>query len=191
MIKGISILRPAASAEVYERLAGFFEAMGFARGSGWKEQESSGASFLAPLANLEFVLGRFPSVADLMVEVTSLDSAHQAAARWLHAGGGESAATRLSEITDTSWKSRIFTVEPEPGFSFTFWQWTDPVKGKPIAVEGDLSAEGMRFAIVVARWNAVVTDRLLDGAIDALLRSGAQRADIEVIRVPGAWEIPS
>jgi 6,7-dimethyl-8-ribityllumazine synthase len=49
----------------------------------------------------------------------------------------------------------------------------------------------MRFAIVVARWNAVITDRLLDGALDALLRSGAARADIQIVRVPGAWEIPS
>ena len=85
MIKGISILRPAANADVYERLAGFFEAMGFARGPGWKDGDSSGASFVAPLGNLEFVLGRFPPVADLMVEVTSLDSAHQTAARWLQA----------------------------------------------------------------------------------------------------------
>ena len=43
---------------------------------------------------------------------------------------------------------------------------------------------------MVARWNAVITERLLDAALDALLRSGAQRADIEVVRVPGAWEIP-
>jgi 6,7-dimethyl-8-ribityllumazine synthase len=49
----------------------------------------------------------------------------------------------------------------------------------------------MKFAVVVARWNAVVTERLLEGALDALLRSGAKRADIEVIRVPGAWEIPA
>jgi 6,7-dimethyl-8-ribityllumazine synthase len=190
MIKGISILRPAADAAVYERLAGFFEAMGFAKGSGWKDRESTGASFLAPLGNLEFVLGQFPQVADLMVEVTSLDSAHQAAARWLRTVG-ESARARLSEVTETTWKSRIFTVEPEPGFAFTFWAWTNPEKGKPIAVEGDLSAEGMRFAIVVARWNAVITDRLLDGALDALARSGAKRADIDVVRVPGAWEIPA
>ncbi|MGA8088739.1 MAG: 6,7-dimethyl-8-ribityllumazine synthase [Terracidiphilus sp.] len=190
MIKGISVLRPAGNADVYERLASFFEAMGFAKGSGWNDRESSGTSFLAPLGNLEFVHGQFQSVADLMVEVTSLDSAHQAAARWLRAGGRESEAARLSEITDTSWKSRIFTVEPEPGFAFTFWAWSNPEKGKPIAVQGDLSAEGMRFAVVVARWNAVITDRLLDGALDALVRSGAKRADIEVVRVPGAWEIP-
>ena len=60
-----------------------------------------------------------------------------------------------------------------------------------MAVEGDLSAAGMKFAIVVARWNAVITERLLEGALDALLRSGAKRAEIEVVRVPGAWEIPA
>src|SRR6202042_2433180 len=86
---------------------------------------------------------------------------------------------------------RIFTVELEPGLRYSFWSWTDPVKNRPIAVEGNLSAAGMKFAIVVARWNAVITDRLLEGAMDALLRSGAERAEIEVVRVPGAWEIPA
>lgn len=190
MIKGISILRPAGSAAAYERLSAFFAALGFAAGKGWQQEDSRGASFLAPLGNLEFVDGRFPSAADLLIEVTSLDSIHQAAAAWLHAQGGD-AAGRLEAISETNWKSRIFTVEPEPGFRFSFWAWTEPLKGKPIALEGDLSAAGMKFAIVAARWNAVVTDRLLDGALDALLRSGAARSAIEVVRVPGAWEIPA
>jgi 6,7-dimethyl-8-ribityllumazine synthase len=191
MIKGISFLRSAGSPEAYERLSSFFAALGFATGKGWNEEGSRGASFLAPLGNLEFVDGQFPSTADILVEVTALDAAHQAAAAWLKAQGGEEAPSRLSAISDTHWKSQIFTVEPEPGFAFSFWAWTDPVKGKPIALEGDLSAAGMRFAIVVARWNAVITDRLLEGALDALLRSGATRADIQILRVPGAWEIPS
>jgi 6,7-dimethyl-8-ribityllumazine synthase len=191
MIKGISFLRPAGSTESYDRLASFFAALGFAPGKGWSEEDSQGASFLAPLGNLEFVDGRFPSTADVLVEVTALDAVHQAAQSWLRAQGGEDAAGRLSPITETHWKSQIFTVDPEPGFSFSFWAWTDPLKGKPVALEGDLSAAGMRFAIVVARWNAVITDRLLEGALDVLLRSGALRADIQVVRVPGAWEIPA
>jgi 6,7-dimethyl-8-ribityllumazine synthase len=191
MIKGISFLRPAGSAEAYEKLAGFFAALGFAPGKGWNEEGSRGASFLAPLGNLEFVDGRFPSTADVLVEVTALDAVHQAAAAWLAARGGEEALVRLSAISETHWKSQIFTVEPDPGFAFSFWAWTDPLKGKAVALEGDLSAEGMRFAIVVARWNAVITDRLLEGALDVLLRSGARRADIQIVRVPGAWEIPS
>jgi len=190
MIKGISILRPAGDAAAYERLSGFFAALGFAPGKGWQEEDSRGASFLAPLGNLEFVDGRFPPTADLLIEVTSLDAIYQAAEAWLGAQGGDAAAGRLSPVSETHWKSRLFTVEPEPGFRFTFWAWCDPVKGKPVALEGDLSAAGMKFAIVVSRWNAVITDRLLDGALDALVRSGANRADIEVVRVPGAWEIP-
>jgi 6,7-dimethyl-8-ribityllumazine synthase len=191
MIKGISFLRPAGSAAVFQRLSSFFSALGFAPGRGWDEPASHGASFLAPLGNIEFVDGEFPSTADVLVEVTALDAVHQAAQAWLSAQPGDEAAARLSPITETHWKSRIFTVEPEPGFAFSFWAWTDPLKGKPVAVEGDLSAEDMKFAIVVARWNAVITDRLLDGALDALLRSGATRGDIEVVRVPGAWEIPA
>jgi 6,7-dimethyl-8-ribityllumazine synthase len=191
MIKGISILRPAGNAAAYERLSGFFTALGFAPGKGWQEEDSRGVSFLAPLGNLEFVDGRFPSTADLLIEVTSLDSIHQVAEAWLRAQGGDAAVARLSPISETHWKSRLFTVEPEPGFRFTFWAWSDPVKGKPVALEGDLSAAGMNFAIVVSRWNAVVTDRLLEGALDALLRSGADRSGIDVVRVPGAWEIPA
>jgi 6,7-dimethyl-8-ribityllumazine synthase len=191
MIKGISFLRSTGNRAAYDRLASFFSALGFAPGKGWDESNSHGASFLAPLGNLEFVDGQFPSTADVLVEVTALDAVHQAATAWLRAQDGEPAVARLSAITQTHWKSRIFTVEPEPGFAFSFWAWTDPVKGKPVAVEGDLSAAGMKFAVVVARWNAVVTERLLEGALDALLRSGAIRTDIEVIRVPGAWEIPS
>ena len=191
MIKGISFLRPAGSAAVYDRLSSFFSALGFASGKGWAEESSRGASFLAPLGNMEFVDGQFPSTADVLVEVTALDAAHQAAEAWLRAQGGEDAVARLSPVTDTHWKSRIFTVEPEPGFAFSFWAWSDPLKGRAVAVEGDLSAEGMKFAIVVARWNAVITERLLEGALDALLRSGAKRADIQVVRVPGAWEIPA
>ncbi len=191
MIKGISFLRPAGSAAVYDRLASFFSALGFASGKGWAEESSRGAAFLAPLGNLEFVDGKFPSTADVLVEVTALDAVYQTAEVWLRSNGGDSAVVRLSPITATHWKSQIFTVEPEPGFGFTFWAWTDPLKGKPVAVEGDISAAGMKFAIVVARWNAVITERLLEGALDALLRSGASRGDIEVVRVPGAWEIPS
>jgi 6,7-dimethyl-8-ribityllumazine synthase len=191
MIKGISFLRPAGSQAAYERLASFFSALGFAPGKGWKEESSRGASFLAPLGNLEFVDGQFPPTADVLVEVTALDAVYQAAEAWLRALGGEEAVARLKPITETEWKSRIFTVEPEPGFAFSFWAWTDPLRGKPLAVAGDLSAEGMKFGVVVARWNAVITERLLESALDALLRSGAKREDIEVVRVPGAWEVPA
>jgi 6,7-dimethyl-8-ribityllumazine synthase len=190
MIKGISFLRPAGGASAYDRLASFFSALGFAPGRGWSAEGSRGAAFLAPIGNIEIVDGAMPGTSDVCIEVTALDAVHQAAAAWFR-GEGLDESGRLSEITDTYWKARMFTAEPEPGHPYTFWAWDDPLKGKPVAVEGDLSAEGMRFAIVVSRWNAVITERLLEGALDALLRSGARREDIQIARVPGAWEIPA
>ncbi|MFP5236072.1 MAG: 6,7-dimethyl-8-ribityllumazine synthase [Acidobacteriota bacterium] len=194
MIKGISLLRKTSSAAAYERLSRFFAALGFEQGRGWERvpqdegAASRGTSFLAPLGNLEFVDGAMPPFAEIAVEVTSLDAVHQAAADWFKAEGLD--AAQVSEIGDTGWKARYFTAEPEPGHAVSFWAWSDPLRGKPVAVEGDLSAKGMKFAVVVARWNAVITERLLQGALDALMRSGADRNDIEIVRVPGAWEIP-
>ncbi len=60
----------------------------------------------------------------------------------------------------------------------------------PKVIEGHLDARGLRFAIVVARFNSAITERLLAGALDALGRCGAKPADIEVVRVPGSWEMP-
>jgi 6,7-dimethyl-8-ribityllumazine synthase len=60
----------------------------------------------------------------------------------------------------------------------------------PKVIEGHLDARGLRFAIVVARFNSTITERLLAGALDALERSGATADDVEVIRVPGSWEMP-
>jgi len=57
-------------------------------------------------------------------------------------------------------------------------------------LEGNLLAEGLKFGIVVSRFNSFISDRLLEGAMDALRRSGAEEADCSVVRVPGAFEIP-
>jgi 6,7-dimethyl-8-ribityllumazine synthase len=57
-------------------------------------------------------------------------------------------------------------------------------------IEGNLVAEGLRFAVVVSRWNSFITERMLTGAMDALIRHGAKEDDISVVRVPGTWEIP-
>jgi 6,7-dimethyl-8-ribityllumazine synthase len=57
-------------------------------------------------------------------------------------------------------------------------------------IEGDLSAKKLRFAIIVGRFNSFVTDRLLSGALDALTRSGCPEENIEIVKVPGSWEMP-
>ena len=60
----------------------------------------------------------------------------------------------------------------------------------PNHIEGTLLASGKRFALVVSRFNDFITDRLVGGALDALTRSGADPAEIDVVRVPGAFEVP-
>ena len=56
--------------------------------------------------------------------------------------------------------------------------------------EGALDASGYRFGLVVGRFNSFITEHLLEGALDALVRHGAPEDDISVYRVPGSWEIP-
>lgn len=60
----------------------------------------------------------------------------------------------------------------------------------PKLIEADLVAKGKKFAIVVSRFNDFITDKLVGGAVDALVRSGTLDKDIDVVKVPGAFEIP-
>jgi len=57
-------------------------------------------------------------------------------------------------------------------------------------IEGKLSAEGLKFGIVVGRFNSFITERLLEGAIDCILRHGGSKDNIEIVKVPGSFEIP-
>ncbi len=57
-------------------------------------------------------------------------------------------------------------------------------------IEGDLVATGHKYGIAISRFNSFITDSLLDGAIDSLVRHGAVESDITVVRVPGAYELP-
>jgi 6,7-dimethyl-8-ribityllumazine synthase len=93
--------------------------------------------------------------------------------------------TRISRISN-------FTTE---GTDITGGQNKFKIESVPAAavsaLEGNLDAAGKRFALVVARFNSFITERLLLSACDGLLRTGAQKKDIDVVRVPGAFEIPS
>ncbi len=57
-------------------------------------------------------------------------------------------------------------------------------------IEGDLQGQGLKIAIVVSRYNSFITDRLVEGAIDALRRHGVQEKDITLVKVPGSFELP-
>jgi 6,7-dimethyl-8-ribityllumazine synthase len=192
MVKGITLVTPVASSAALDSLASLFNALGFEPGKGWDDGTGRGAAFLAPVGNLEIMTGRAPAVPPILVEVTQLDQVHAVVQKWMVASyRTEEVAELLSDVAPTHWKSRLFTVKLDESLVLGFWESENPLHGKPVAIEGDLSAAGMKFAIVVARWNAVITDRLLQGALDALHRSGAGKADVQIVRVPGAWEIPS
>jgi len=60
----------------------------------------------------------------------------------------------------------------------------------PTTIEGTLSAAGLRFAIVASRFNGLIVEPLVQGAIDAIVRSGGDADAITIVRCPGAWELP-
>ena len=192
MVKGITSIAQIGSPETFARLQDLLRSLGFEEGKGWQDDTGRGAAFLAPVGNLELVTGRAPAVPRLLVETTTLDAVHAAVRQWIAAEvRSEELPGRMTDIEETHWNSRLFRVQLTEDFEVGFWESLNPLHGRPIAIEGDLSAAGKRFAIVVARWNAVITDRLLQGALDALYRSGVAREAVEIVRVPGAWEIPS
>jgi 6,7-dimethyl-8-ribityllumazine synthase len=192
MIKGITLVSAVASGDTFDKLNSLFLALGFEQGKGWQDDQGRGSALLAPLGNVELITGRPPAVPPILIEVAGLDAIHAAVQSWMLANyRTEEVATLLSAAELTHWNSRLFTVDLTAELRIGFWQSENPLHDRPVAIEGDLSAAGMRFAIVTARWNAVITDRLLQGSLDGLHRSGAGKSDIEIVRVPGAWEIPS
>jgi 6,7-dimethyl-8-ribityllumazine synthase len=60
----------------------------------------------------------------------------------------------------------------------------------PATLEGNLDARELKLAIVVARFNSFITEKLLEGAIDAFVRTGGSRENMQLVRVPGSWEMP-
>ena len=83
-------------------------------------------------------------------------------------------STRRHGVTEKETELKVES-PPEPHF---------------LTTEGNLNAAGRRFALVVSRFNAFITERLLQSACDGLLRSGARKKDIQIVRVPGAFEVP-
>jgi 6,7-dimethyl-8-ribityllumazine synthase len=179
MIKGITTIRHVAGTKEFRALSKIFDALGFERGTPWKTARGQGAPFKVPLGQLEFVEGLETLHADIWIEVTDLDSIRDVLIK---------ENVKASEIRQTAWDSRFLVAEPAKGSKILFWQKNRPAEE---SIEGDLNARGMRFGVVVSRWNSFITERLLQGALDGLRRSGCRKEDIGIVRVPGAFEIPS
>lgn len=180
MIKGITTIRHASGTKEFAGVSALLESLGFERGQSWKRKDSQGQYFLAPVGKLEIIGGSEQFPADVWVEVSDLDSTRGV----LH----DKKIRLVADIGNTDWGSRMLVAEPARNFKIAFWQKILPEQD---AVEGDFNAAGMRFGVVVARWNSFITERLLQGALDALRRNGCRSENITVVRVPGSFEIPS
>lgn len=180
MIKSITTTRTTRNAKEFDALATLFKTLGFEPGKEWKSNKGRGAPFVAPTGSLEFIEGTQNFGADVWIEVTDLDTIYDLLKK--------QKAKFAADLQETGWNSRVLVIEPARGMKFAFWQNNRPHAD---AVEGELNAAGMHMAIVVSRWNSFITERLLQGALDALRRAGCREEDITVVRVPGAFEIPS
>jgi 6,7-dimethyl-8-ribityllumazine synthase len=181
MIRSLTYVHPIALDKEYEALAKLLDQLGFERGHGWKEKTSEGASFIAPSGDFEFFRGKGVTTSGLLVHVTDLDNARAIVAK--------SKLGTVSPIEPTTWKSRLFRFNFRD-IEIAFWQFDHPHKHRFQMIDGDLWITNARFGIVVSRFNSFITDRLLDSALDALHRTGTQDKNIEVVRVPGAFEVP-
>lgn len=180
-----------------------FRALGFAPGNEWHEGESHGVEMLAPSGGIEFIAAPDAPSVDAMVEVSDADAAYEIVKKLAptlspKAGdkGGVPAQiakklgiTIRKEIAHTPYGARLFEVEVS-GLRIGFLTYAKKV-GETRGLEASLNAVDKRFAIVVSRFNSFITERLLDGALEALRQCGTKPDDITVSHVPGAFEIPS
>lgn len=182
MIRNIIVPRVLGKTqEELQPALGLFRALGVSPGHEWHEDGAHGYQLEAPGGAVELIAAGTAPFSDLTVEVSDTDAAWEIA---MNRG-----VKVLREIGDTADGGRMFAVEVS-GLRVAFLTYADN-SGKTPGIEGSLRAEDKRFAIVVARFNSFITERLLDGAQLALRQSGAHQNDITVVRVPGSFEIPT
>ncbi len=158
-----------------------FRALGFAPGNEWHEGGAHGIEMLAPAGGIEFIAAADAPSVDAMVEVSDADAAWQIA----HKLG----VKINKELGDTPYGARLFEVEVG-GLRIGFVAYAKK-PGDSRGMEGKLDASGKKFAMVVSRFNSFITERLLDGALQALRQCGAKAEDMTTVHVPGAFEIPA
>lgn len=182
MIRSIHHLITARGEQEYKALREFFSALGLAVGESWEGKRSRGAKFDAPEAGVEIGHGQGFPEAELVIEVSDADVAHEVAK-------GKNFKL-VGKIADTDWGARMFTVEGPGGVRVAIFSYAQPATWRNEVVV-ELRGAGRRFAIVVSRFNAFITERLLSGAMLGLRQTGARKEDITLLRVPGSFEIPA
>jgi 6,7-dimethyl-8-ribityllumazine synthase len=182
MIKSFHRLFVAENEKQYKALSEFFASLEMIAGEKWDGRRSHGAKFEAPESGVEIGFGEgFPN-ADLVIEVDNADIFYETVTR--------QKVKVVEDIRDADWGARMFTVElPENAGRLAVFSYKEDWRHPQI--EARLDATGKKFAIVVSRFNAFITERLLSGALVALKQCGAKDSDLTIVRVPGAFEIPS
>jgi 6,7-dimethyl-8-ribityllumazine synthase len=184
MIKNLFFVRVAAGEEAYRSWQRFFTELGLDAAGDWQGQQNRGVLFRTPQAAIEIGTGSDFPAADLVCEVADANAAYEV----LKTRGFKI----VEEIQDRSFGGRMFLVEPVLGQRVAIFSYLPEKQPQLVRTcEGGLGASGLRFGLVVSRFNSFITERLLQGAMDALRRSGARDQDLTVLRVPGAFEIPA
>ena len=184
MVKAIHIGRSVKTTAEFQALAEVLEALGLEHESTAPGSKDRAGTWIAPAGKLNLGLkaagdlrGRAEGT-DLLLEVNDPDSVYALLEK-----------RKLQFIADHhEGGSRLFVVELPGGIKAAFFGTSGGVQA---GVAGNLDARGLRFGIVVSRFNSFITERLLVGALDGLRRTGAQEKDVEIVRVPGSFEIPA
>ncbi len=188
MLKSLHIGRYISDADDLRVLTNFLQAIGFDPVAG-EDGRSSILSAPAGLLSLNTLAPEYPPeirerLKDvnrlLVIEVTNPDTVFELALKRKFKLFADSTNPRTGE--------RSFSLELPGEIVVTIHGRPDKVRS---TVEGELNAAGKKFAVVVSRFNAFITERLLEGAIDGLRRSGAKNEDVAIMRVPGSFEIPT
>lgn len=182
MIRNIIVPRVVGKTqEELEPALELFRALGATPGRDCEGGGAHGYQLQAPAGTLEFLASASAPLSDLAVEVSDADGAWEIVRKH--------DVKVLREIADATDGSRFFAIEVG-GMKVTFLTYAKS-GDRGDGLEGTLQAEGRRFAVVVARFNSFITERLLDGALLALRQAGARESDITIVRVPGSFEIPA
>jgi len=184
MVRAIHIGRSVKTSAEFRALAELLDALGFEREPVAPEGDSRAETWVAPAGKLSLGSGRGGELrgraegTDLLLEVTDPEAVY-----------GLLEKRGLKLIADHhEGNSRLFVVELPGGIKAAFFGSS----GATIpAAAGELNARELRFGIVVSRFNSFITERLLAGALDGLRRTGAREKDMDIVRVPGSFEIPA
>lgn len=181
MVKAIHIGRSVKTGAEFKSLVKVLESLGLELEPVEAEQN---ATFKVPLGRIKINRAGARDVpdgtegTDLLLEVRDPDSIFQLLNK-----------QKLRFLADhQQGNCRLFVVELPGGIKTAIF---GKLQEYPPGISGDLDARGVRFGIVVSRFNSFITERLLSGALDALHRTGAREQDIRIVRVPGSFEIPA